>query len=665
MKKYNLDLSGYNVPHDMLPTKPEERNWNIYSFFALWIGMDIGIPTYMLASGLIEGGMNLKWAMITILLANIIIAFPIMLNGHAGAKYGIPSTVYWRSAFGFNGASVAAVLRGIVAAGWCGIQFWIGGNALNVALSILIPAWGNWALGKWVCFVVFLLLNLYILINGLGAIKKMEHLCAPMLIIWLIVMLIWARTTAGSWGPMVNAKMTFATTAEFVAFFVVSLNSNISYWCSMPLTIQFWIGGNALNVALSILIPAWGNWALGKWVCFVVFLLLNLYILINGLGAIKKMEHLCAPMLIIWLIVMLIWARTTAGSWGPMVNAKMTFATTAEFVAFFVVSLNSNISYWCSMPLTVTDFTKAAKDQRSQEVGQLLGIPTGMFLLALVGALVSSCTIVIFGHVITDPVALTSMIGHPALIVGMMLFLIIATLTTNVAANALTPAVAIVHLTNGKLNFKWAAVVLCAIGVAIRPWVLINDMGLYMNFFLNGGGALLGPVVGVTICHYFFVCRTELDVRSLYVPEGESMFLNIKKYNKPTYIIIWAMSAIMLLIAQLAPASWQTATCTLGCSMRFSMNAMAIICIALGYLVFRKREGGINSLSYLTLAISFVIIFLGLWVPVAHWLYDASFIVGTLLGLGIYVLLMRVCDKDFMVKKAAEHKAAKAEEANA
>ena len=86
MKKYNLDLSGYNVPHDMLPTKPEVRNWNIYSFFALWIGMDIGIPTYMLASGLIEGGMNLKWAMITILLANIIIAFPIMLNGHAGAK---------------------------------------------------------------------------------------------------------------------------------------------------------------------------------------------------------------------------------------------------------------------------------------------------------------------------------------------------------------------------------------------------------------------------------------------------------------------------------------------------------------------------------------------------------------------------------------------------
>ena len=94
-------------------------------YFATWIGMDIGIPTYYLASSLIVGGMDLKWAMFTILLANVIIAFPILANGHAGAKYGIPSTIYWRSAFGFNGASVAAILRGVVAAGWCGIQFWL------------------------------------------------------------------------------------------------------------------------------------------------------------------------------------------------------------------------------------------------------------------------------------------------------------------------------------------------------------------------------------------------------------------------------------------------------------------------------------------------------------------------------------------------------------
>ena len=111
----DLNLGNAKVPPDLLPSKPEERNWGIYSFFALWIGMDIGIPTYYLASSLISGGMNLPWAMITILLANVIIAFPILANGHAGAKYGIPSTIYWRSAFGFRGASVAAIMRGIVA----------------------------------------------------------------------------------------------------------------------------------------------------------------------------------------------------------------------------------------------------------------------------------------------------------------------------------------------------------------------------------------------------------------------------------------------------------------------------------------------------------------------------------------------------------------------
>ena len=538
----DLNLGNAKVPPDLLPSKPEERNWGIYSFFALWIGMDIGIPTYYLASSLISGGMNLPWAMITILLANVIIAFPILANGHAGAKYGIPSTIYWRSAFGFRGASVAAIMRGIVAAGWCGIQFWIGGSALNTVLSLLFPAWGQWAPGIWICFGVFLVVNIFILINGLGVIKKMEHWCAPMLVIWMVVLLIWARTSAGSWGPLVNQT--------------------------------------------------------GK------------------------------------------------------------FATTGEFIAFFIVGLNANISYWGSMPLTVTDFTKVSKDQKSHMVGQFAGIPTGIVGLALVGSLVTSCTVVMFGEAIWDPVALTGMIGNVWLVVGMMCFLMIATLTTNIAANALTPAVAIVHLTGGRLNFKWAAIALGVLGVVIRPWVLINDMGVYMNFFLNGGGALLGPIIGITICHYFFVCRTELDLRSLYVPEGEAMFENLKKFALPTYAGCWGASAIMLLVAFLAPAGWAGAVCTLGCTMRFSMVAMAVIVAALGLLVFINRNGGINPVSMLTMAITFIVIFLGLWVAPLHWLYDASIIVGTLVGMLVYFALMAATDKSFLEQTKAEHAAA-------
>ena len=544
----DLNLGNAKVAPDLLPTKPGERNWGIYSYFALWIGMDIGIPTYYLASSLIVGGMDLKWAMINILLANVIIAFPILANGHAGAKYGIPSTIYWRSAFGFNGASIAAILRGVVAAGWCGIQFWIGGSALNTVLGLLFPAWASWAPGKWVCFGVFLVLNIFILVKGMGAIQKMEH------------------------------------------------------WC--------------------------------------------------------------APMLIIWMIVLLVWARTSAGSWGPLVRQENTFATTTEFLTFFIVGLNSNISYWGSMPLTVTDLTKVAKDQKSHMVGQFVGIPTGIVGLALVGSLVTSCTVVMFGEAIWDPVALTGMIDNVPLVIGMMAFLMIATLTTNIAANALTPAVAIVHLTGGKINFKWAAIVLGVVGVLMRPWVLINDMGVYMNFFLNGGGALLGPIIGITICHYFFVCHTELNLRSLYVPEDESLYTNLKKFNAPAYIFCFVTAAVLVALSFLLPSGWSQTVCTMGCTHQFSMIGMAVIIALLGLLMYLNRKSGVNHISIIAIALSFLVIFLGLWVPALHWLYDASIIVGTVVGMALYYLLMKLGDSGYMEAKKAEHmKALQAETA--
>ncbi len=550
MQDFDLNLGGNaNVAKDLLPTKKSERNWGIYSYFATWIGMDIGIPTYYLASSLIVGGMDLKWAMFTILLANVIIAFPILANGHAGAKYGIPSTIYWRSAFGFNGASVAAILRGVVAAGWCGIQFWIGGSALNTVLGLLFPAWAAWPLGKWVCFGVFLVLNIFILIKGMGVIQKMEH------------------------------------------------------WC--------------------------------------------------------------APLLIIWLVVLLVWARTSAGEWGPLIRQQNTFASTTEFLTFFIIGLNSNISYWGSMPLTVTDLTKVAKDQKSQMVGQFIGVPTGIVGLALVGSLVTSCTVVMFGEAIWDPVQLTGMIENVPLVIGMMAFLIIATLTTNIAANALTPATAIVHLTGGKINFKWAAVILGIVGVLIRPWVLVSDMGVYMNFFLNGGGALLGPIIGITICHYFFICRTELNLRSLYVPEDESKYTNLKKFNMPTYVLCFAAAVALVVLSFVLPASWTQAICTLGCTHQFSMIAMGVIIALLGLLVFLNRKGGVNPISILTIAVSFIIIFLGLWVPALHWLYDASIIVGTLVAMLVYYLMMKAGDSSYMAAKKAEHAALKAEAAKA
>ena len=219
------------------------------------------------------------------------------------------------------------------------------------------------------------------------------------------------------------------------------------------------------------------------------------------MGALKKMEAFCAPLLVLWMIILLIWAYNRAGTWGPLVRQTGNFASTGAFLAFFIPALTSNVGYWGPMTLNVTNFTRYAKDQRSQVVGQFVGLPSGIVALALVGSLVTSATVVIFGEAIWDPVALTGMVDNVWFVVGSMFFLMTATLTTNVAANAVAPATVIVQVTEGRANFKWAVLVLGIIAILIRPWALVGDLSMYQNMFLVGGAAFLGPVAGVIMCH--------------------------------------------------------------------------------------------------------------------------------------------------------------------
>ena len=105
--------------------------------------MSACIPTYMLASSLIAEGMNWWQAVLTIFLGNTIVLVPMVLNAHAGTKYGIPFPIYCRASFGILGANVPALLRALVACGWFGIQTWIGGGAIYKILAIYVPAWAE------------------------------------------------------------------------------------------------------------------------------------------------------------------------------------------------------------------------------------------------------------------------------------------------------------------------------------------------------------------------------------------------------------------------------------------------------------------------------------------------------------------------------------------
>ena len=139
-KLHQRESSLYNK--DLAPVPAEKRTWGIYNYASLWVAMSVCIPTYMLASGLIAGGMSWKQAIGTILLGNVIVLIPMILNAHAGAKYGIPFPVLVRASFGVRGANVPAVLRALVACGWFGIQSWIGGQAIYTMLQVLWPGRG-------------------------------------------------------------------------------------------------------------------------------------------------------------------------------------------------------------------------------------------------------------------------------------------------------------------------------------------------------------------------------------------------------------------------------------------------------------------------------------------------------------------------------------------
>jgi NCS1 family nucleobase:cation symporter-1 len=225
-----VDPSLYN--DDLAPVPPERRTWGLYSYASLWVAMSVCIPTYMLASGLIAGGMNWWQAIGTILLGNLIVLVPMLLNAHAGAKYGIPFPVFIRASFGVKGANLPAVLRALVACGWFGIQTWIGGQAIHSMLQILsVPA------DVWICFGAFWLLNIFVIWRGIETIRILEGVGAPFMLGVGLLLLWWITRKAGGFGPVLSSPGKFHTTAEFVRFFIPSLTAMVGFWATVALNI--------------------------------------------------------------------------------------------------------------------------------------------------------------------------------------------------------------------------------------------------------------------------------------------------------------------------------------------------------------------------------------------------------------------------------------------
>ncbi len=404
------------VNDDLKPATAAERHWSVANMASLWIGMVVCVPTYTLAAGLIEQGMSWWQAVVTILLGNLIVLVPMVLNGHPGTKYGVPFPVLARAAFGIQGAHVPSLLRALVACGWFGIQTWFGGFAI------------------------------YQLVDGLlgGALQLAD----------------------------------------------------------LPL-----LGISATELA-----------------CFLGFWALQLAIIYRGIESIRLLETLAAPFLIGIGLALLVWAYVTAGGFGPMLSTPSAFAPggpkEGQFWSVFFPSLTAMVGFWATLSLNIPDFTRYAKSQRDQILGQAIGLPATMTLFAFISVAVTSATVVIYGEPVWDPTVLAGKMGGGLSVLISLLALAVATLSTNIAANVVSPANAIINLAPSRTSFQLGGYITAGIGLAILPWKLIESTEGYIFTWLIGYSALLGPIGGIMIADYFVLRRTELDLDDLYRHDG-------------------------------------------------------------------------------------------------------------------------------------------------
>ena len=234
---------------DMAPVPESGRKWGTRDIAALWVSMSACIPTYMLASSLISEGMNWWQAVLTITLGNVIVLVPMILNAHAGTKYGIPFPVYCRGSFGIRGANVPALLRALVACGWFGIQTWIGGGAIYTILAKFIPSWHDLGpisgLGingaQLACFLAFWAINMAVIWRGIDSIRFLLNIKAPLLIVLGLVLLGWAYWKAHGFGTMLSEPSAFAPggakAGQFWGFFFPALTGMIGFWATLSLNI--------------------------------------------------------------------------------------------------------------------------------------------------------------------------------------------------------------------------------------------------------------------------------------------------------------------------------------------------------------------------------------------------------------------------------------------
>ena len=412
---------------DLSPVLKQKRTFSTFDTASLWVGLVVCVPAWQLVSSLMGiGNLSAFIALLLVFVANLFVVWPIVLQANAGVKYGIPFVVHARSSFGVKGANVAGLSRGFIASAWFGIQTVVGANCLRslavdfgVASGVSSPYLGG------ICYIIFWLLQAYVVWNDVESIKTIEKLAAPILL--FLTLLLFIFTCVSSGGVVQSVLSAFATNNG---------GSNISS---------------------------------------------------NSIGSF---------------------------SWKTFFQAA-----------------TASASFWATMICNVSDFSRFSKSRESFEKASF-AMPLAMAVFAFASIVVTSSAAHILNtssNLITDPMVVTSLLsthfnwGKIASVLA-AIGILTATLSTNIAANILAPANAIQNLAPSKLSFRTSAILSMILGTLCLPWKLTSDANSYIFVWLTGYGAFLAPILGIMLCDYFLIRNQKLVLEDLYSADKNSSY---------------------------------------------------------------------------------------------------------------------------------------------
>jgi NCS1 family nucleobase:cation symporter-1 len=289
--------------------------------------------------------------------------------------------------------------------------------------------------------------------------------------------------------------------------------------------IQTLFGGIAIHLMLAAMFDGWAALGgTGEVIGFFIFWVANVVVVIRGSESIKHLEALAAPLLLLVAVALFLWAM-------PKISISEVLAVPANRPAgapvgsYFMAALTAMVGFWATLSLNIPDFSRFARSQRAQVTGQIIGLPLTMFLFAGLGVVLTAASAELVGETVSDPINLIGKIDSPFWVVVSMLIIILATISTNTAANIVSPTNVFQNVAPRYINENRGVILTGIVGIALMSWELLIKLGwlesdvslesLYSNW-LVGYSSLLGPIAGIMVVDYFLIKKQSYDLLALY-----------------------------------------------------------------------------------------------------------------------------------------------------